>query len=193
MENMIIGITGSFGSGKTTIANIFKEYGFEVIDVDKLYRDIYAKNKGLKNKIKKEFGTINRDKLKKIVFTDFKKLRRLNSITHPIIVREIKKLILKNKKYKKDIIIDAPLLIEAKATKLVDKVIVVKTNRKNSIKRVLKKKKYSKNEIEHILKSQMPLKQKLKYADFIIDNNKSLKNAREQIKKIIKKVKTNKQ
>jgi len=179
---MIIGITGSFGSGKTTIANIFKNYGFRVINVDKLYHYIYNKPL-LKNRIKKEFNTTNRNKIKKIVFSDSRKLKKLNKITHPLIIKEIKKLI-KNK----NIIIDAPLLLEAKAQSLVDKVIVVKANKKNSIKRILKKKKYSKKEIGQIIKSQMPLKKKLKYADFVVDNNKSVKDVREQVKGIVDKL-----
>jgi len=126
---MILGITGSFGSGKTTIANIFRNYGFKVINVDKLYHNIYNEPL-LKNRIKKEFNTINRNKIKKIVFNDYSKLKKLNKITHPLIIKEIKKLI----KNKKNIIIDAPLLLEAKAQNLVDKIIVVKANKKNSEK-----------------------------------------------------------
>lgn len=183
---MIIGVTGSFGSGKTTVANIFKKHGFEVINVDKLYHNIYIKNKTIKNKIKKEFGTADRNKLKKIVFSNSRKLKKLNSITHPLIIKEIKESI-KNKK-NKNIIIDAPLLIEAKAAKLVDKVIVVKANKENSIKRILKKKKYLKKEIEQIIESQMPLRQKIKYADFVIVNDKSIANTKKQIKNIIEKI-----
>jgi len=182
---MIIGITGSFGSGKTTVAGIFRKYGFGVINADRLYHGIYDKNKILKNKIKKEFGTANRAELKKIVFEDLRKLKKLNSITHPLIIKEIKNSI---KKINKNIIIDAPLLLESEAKNLVDEVVVVKTNKKNSIKRALKKKKYSKKETEQIIKSQMPLRQKLKYADFVVDNNKSLKNTREQVKEIVKKI-----
>ena len=60
---MIIGITGTFGSGKTTVANMFSKYGFKVVNVDKLYHGIYSKNKILKSRIKKEFGTLNRNKI----------------------------------------------------------------------------------------------------------------------------------
>lgn len=186
---MIIGITGSFGSGKTTIADIFKDCGFKVINVDRLYHNIYNKPL-LKSKIKKEFGTTNRNGLKKIVFSDSRKLKKLNKITHPLIIKEVKKSILKiNKKSKKNIIIDAPLLLEAKARSLVDKVIVVKANKKNSIKRILKKKKYTKKEIEQIMKSQMPLKKKLEYADFVVDNDKSVKDAKKQVREIVDKLK----
>jgi len=184
---MIIGITGSFGSGKTTIANIFRNYGFRVINVDRLYHNIYNKNKTIKNQIKKEFGTINRNKIKKIVFSDSRKLKKLNKITHPLIIKEIRKSILKIKN--KKIIIDAPLLLEAKAQNLVDKIIVVKASKKNSIKRILKKKKYSEKEIGQIIKSQMPLKQKLKHADFVVDNNKPLKDVRKQVKRIVDRLK----
>ena len=65
---MIIGVTGSFGTGKTAVAGMFAKYGFEVINADKLYHRIYNKNNSLKNRIKKEFGAANRIQLKKIVF-----------------------------------------------------------------------------------------------------------------------------
>src|SRR3989344_2084737 len=189
---MIIGITGSFGSGKTTVANMFRSYGFKVINVDKLYKGIYNKDKSLKNKIKKEFGTINRNELKKIVFNNSSKLKKLNNTTNTIIIKEIKKEISTiNKKYNKKIpiikiynniklinkktimgknnkkyieknnirnnvkiVIDAPLLIEAKAENLVDKLIVVKCSKKEQINRILKKRKNTKKEINNIIKSQ---------------------------------------
>ena len=202
---MIMGITGSFGTGKTTVANMFKKYGFRVINVDKLYRGIYNKNKNIREKIKKEFGTLNRNQIKKIVFNDSKKLRKLNDITHPLIIKEImsiistsnkkisiiknsnKKTIINKNKYigNKKIIIDAPLLIEARAESLVDKLIVVKCSKKNQIQRALKKGKYTKKEIENIIKSQMPLKEKIKHADFVVDNSKTMKETKKQVREII--------
>ncbi|MAE42260.1 dephospho-CoA kinase [Candidatus Woesearchaeota archaeon] len=202
---MIIGITGSFGSGKTTVANMFKKHGFRVINADKLYHGLYENEKPLRKKILEEFKTLNRDKIKKIVFKDYKKLKRLNVITHPIIIKSIKKEINKIKKHykrktmnkkineknllkiknKNKIIIDAPLLIEAKAQKLVDKIIVVKCSKKEQIKRLLKNKKYSKKEIEQIIKSQMPLRGKIKRAGFVVDNSKDLDHSKKQVKDII--------
>src|SRR3989338_1052172 len=172
---MIIGITGSFGSGKTTVSNIFKKYGFEVINADKLYHGVYNKNKALRNKIKKEFCTLNRSQLKKIVFNNPKRLKKLNNITHPIIIKEIKKEIDEIKKYNKEarIIVDVPLLFEAKMQNMFDKIIVVKCDEKIQFERLLKNGKHTRKEIENILNSQMPLNEKLKHADFTIDNNSS--------------------
>jgi len=106
---MIIGITGIFGSGKTTVANMFSKCGFHVINVDKLYHGIYRKNLILKFRIRKEFGTLDRNKIRNIVFSDLntrkngtffvsQKLRKLNQITHPTIIKAIKKEINKIKK-----------------------------------------------------------------------------------------------
>ncbi len=229
---MIIGVTGSFGTGKTAVANIFSKYGFEVINADRLYHNIYKKDRALKNKIINEFGTLDRDKIKKIVFNNSNKLKKLNKITHPAIIREIKKQIIsiikkqnkkisiiKNKNNKKiinnqliinkktigvknhkksvigknnigaknniKIVIDAPLLIEAKMQGMVDKIIVVKCNEKIQIGRLLKKGRHTKEEIKNIIKSQMPIEEKLKYADFVVDNGITLNETERQVKRII--------
>ena len=180
---MIIGLTGSFGSGKTTVADLFSKYDFRVINVDKLYNGIYNKDKTLKNKIKKGFGTINRNKIKKIVFNDSIKLKKLNKITHPIIIKEIKKGIKRIKN--KNIVIDVPLLFEAKIQSMFDKIIVVKCSKKEQIKRILKKCKYSKKEIDNIINSQMPLNKKIKYADFVVDNSKEIRESEIKYEKIV--------
>src|SRR3989338_3190129 len=191
---MILGITGTIGSGKSAAAGIFEKYGFKVINADELYHKISKPNKLIYGKITKEFGkkilnpdkSINRDKLKKIVFSDDKKLKKLNSITHPTIIFEIKKLI---KKFKNsNIIVDAPLLLESDAKKLVDKIIVVRCDDKVRIKRLLKKGKHSQKEIREITKSQMPMEKKLKFADFVIDNSGYLRNLENQVRTIVNKL-----
>ena len=104
---------------------------------------------------------------------------------HPVIIKNIKNEISRIKKLckgKTKIIIDAPLLLETKAKNIVDEIIVVKADKKNILKR---NKRFSKQQIEKILNAQMPLEEKLKYVDFIIDNNKDFKNLEEQVMKII--------
>ena len=187
---MILGITGIFGSGKTTVSNMFRKHGFEIINADKLYHGIYNKNKALRNKIKKEFGTLDRNEIKKIVFNDSQKLQKLNKITHPIIINSIKKEINKIKQYNKEaeIIVDVPLLFEAKMQNMFDKIIVVKCNEKAQIKRLLKKGKHLEEEIKHIIKSQMPIEEKIEYADFVVDNSKTLEKTKNRIEAIIKNI-----
>lgn len=191
---MIIGITGSIGSGKTTVSSLFKKYGFSVINADEIGHEVIKKNSIAYKKIIKAFGNgildknknIDRKKLGSIAFNDHKKLKKLNSITHPIIFAEIKNQTkkIKNRNMAK-IIIDAPLLLETKAKNLVDKVIVVKCDMKSILKR---NKKFTREKIERILKSQMPLKEKIKHADFVADNGKNLKYLEKQVKEVVEKL-----
>jgi|TARA_B100001971_G_C17852645_1_gene364170 dephospho-CoA kinase len=176
---MIIGLTGSIGSGKTAIAKMFS--GYKVVDADKIGHGLLNK-KEIKSKIIKEFKTINRKKLSLIVFNNKSKLKKLNKIMWPLITREIKSIIKNNKK--KNVVIDAAVLIESGWDKLVDKVVVVKVSRKNQIKRLIKSKKYDIKLINKIIKLQLSQEKRLKYADYVIDNNKSLKNIEKQIIKI---------
>ena len=191
----IIGITGSIGSGKTAIAKIFSKHHFTRIDADEIAHQIIKKKSYAYKKIIKEFGNgildkkrnIDRKKLGNIVFNSDKKLKKLNSIMHPIIVREIKNQIKKIQGKCGDnakIVIDAPLLLETKTKNLVENIIVVKSDKNKSIKRLVKK--FPKERIEKILKSQMPLNEKLKHADFVIDNSKDLNHLENQVIGIIK-------
>jgi dephospho-CoA kinase len=194
---MIIGITGSIGSGKTTAAKIFSRHWYSRIDADGIGHAVLDKNSQVRKKIIKEFGSnilgknknISREKLGDIVFNDGKKLNLLNSIMHPAIIKEIKNKIKKIKQKcgdKARIVVDAPLLLETKTKDFADRIIVVKCDNGNIIKRLNKK--YPKDKIERILNSQMPLDEKLKHADFIIDNNRDLVHLENQVKKIIKKL-----
>jgi len=190
---MIIGITGSIGSGKTTIAKLFSKHHFSRIDADEIAHKMIGKNAKAYKLIIKTFGNgildknknIDRKKLGDIVFYDSKKLKELNSMMHPLIINEIKNRIEKIKKKcgsDADIIIDAPLLLETDAKKLVDKVIVVKASSGNIIKR---NRKFPVGQLE---KFQMPLNEKLKHADFVIGNNGDLKNLEKQVEKAIKTI-----
>ncbi len=186
---MIIGVTGVFGSGKTIVSRLFAKKGYKVVNADEIGHRLLNK-KPIKDKVINEFGKsilvnnrINRRKLKDIVFNNHRKLVRLNKIIHPPIIKEIKSIIKKNKN--KKIIVDGALLIEAKCANLFDKIIVVKINRKEQLKRVLKKRKYNKKEINNITKSQLSQKEKIKYADYVIDNSGELLDTNRKVTEII--------
>ena len=190
---MILGITGSIGSGKTTITKMFSKYYYNRIDADEIGHELLKSNE-IKNKIIKEFGkeilgkkgSIDRKKLGNIVFNDKNKLKKLNSIMHPMIINEIKNQIKKiQEKCGNDakIIVDAPLLLETSLKDYVDMIVVVKSDKNKIIKRLNKR--FPREKIERILNAQMPLERKLRHADIVIDNRGDLKNLEKQIKKIL--------
>ncbi|MEA2087905.1 MAG: dephospho-CoA kinase, partial [Candidatus Caldatribacteriota bacterium] len=193
---LIVGLTGGIVGGKSTVASMFKNLGAKIIDADKLGHSVILPNKPVWKKIVKIFGkdilqndlTIDREKLGKIVFANQILLKKLNEITHPEITKIIKKEINlgKNKTHnqKKIIIIDAALIYEAKIDGLMDKIIVVYIDEDEQIKRLIKRNNLSKDEALQRIKSQMPIEEKIKMADYVIDNSSSLDKTREQVEKI---------
>ena len=194
-KKLILGITGSFGSGKTTVAGYFKSLGAEVIDADTIAHRIIKPGSNIYKKIVDAFGCnilkknkdIDRDRLAKIVFDNKYLLNRLNRIMHPRIIKIMKETI-KNSA-KNIIVLDAPLLVEAGLRRLADKLIVVKITRQKQIERILKyKRSLKKIDILKRIGYQMPLSYKVRIADFVIDNSKTINNTENQVIKIWKKL-----
>ena len=193
---MIVGLTGSIGSGKTTIAEFFREGNFVVIDADKAGHEIMDNDEIIKievinffgQEILDELGNIDRKKLGNIVFNDKNQLKKLNGLLHPEIIENIRVSIENYRDNgKNDILIEAPLLLETKTKELVDRIIVIKISKDNIFKRL--KGKYPEDIIEKILDSQIPEDEKLQYADFIIDNDGTLEDAKRRVEEIIEKLK----
>jgi len=193
---LIIGLTGGIVGGKSTVASMFKDFGAKIVDVDKIGHSVILPHRPAWKKIIRLFGkdflqndlTIDRGKLGKIVFTNQTLLKKLNEITHPEIIKVIKKEInlAKNKTYnqQKILIIDAALIYEAKMDRLMDKIIVVYINEDVQTKRLIKRNDLSKEEALQRIKSQMPIKEKIKMADYLIDNSSSLCKTKKQVEKI---------
>lgn len=193
---LIIGLTGGIVSGKSTVARMFKDLGAKIVDADKLGHKVILPQETAWKRIIKIFGkdilqkdqTINRKKLGKIVFANQNLLKKLNKITHPEIIKLIKKEIslAKNdsKEEKNILIIDAALIYETKIDRLMDKIIVVYLDEEEQLKRLIKRNNLSEKEALQKIKSQIPLKEKIEIADYVIDNSNSLDKTREQVKKI---------
>ncbi|KHO62135.1 dephospho-CoA kinase [Thermoanaerobacter sp. YS13] len=187
----VIGLTGGIASGKSTVSKLLKKMGAVVIDADIVSREIMVKGSEAYNKIVeyfgkeilKEDGEIDRKKLGNIVFADRRKLKKLNEITHPIIIERIKEKIEEERKknQQKAIVLDAALLIEMKLYKMVDEVWLVVVDSKTQIKRIMERDKLSYKDAINRIKSQMPLDEKMKYADFIINNSKDFKAMEKQV------------
>ncbi|MCM8789500.1 MAG: dephospho-CoA kinase [Candidatus Omnitrophica bacterium] len=189
-NRVVLGITGSFGTGKSTVARMFKLLGAKVIDADRIAREAIKRDTGGYKKICALFGKeilrknkeIDRMRLAEIVFKDIKSLRKLNSIVHPVVKQKILTQI--NKEKEGIIVLDAPLLIEANLKSIVDRLIVVTAKRATQIGRIQRKSDLDKASIIRRIRSQLPLKEKEELADFIIDNNSTLEKTREQVRRI---------
>jgi dephospho-CoA kinase len=194
---IVLGLTGSLGAGKTTVARMFSKLGARVLDADKIAHKLIGPGmKGwraivlwLGKDILNKNQTVNREKLAEIVFKNKKDLKKLEKIIHPLVIGEIKKYLDRNKTKNRVVIIDAPLLIEAGLKKKVDKLIVVKLDRKKQIARVLRQSRLSGGQILRRIKLQLPQSKKIAMADYIIDNNGNIKNTASQVKKIWREVK----
>lgn len=187
----IIGLTGSFGTGKTTVANIFKDFGAKIIDADQITRDLLGPKGNCIKKVAKVFGhailsnnKVNRVALANIVFKDPRELKKLTDILYPLGLKEVKKQIKINKN-KKLIVLDVPLLFESGWEKLTDINIAVQSNQNLQIKRLIKRTGLSKADILRRIKSQMPIKDKILLSDIVINNNGSLANTRLQVRAVV--------
>ena len=194
-NRMVLGVTGSFGSGKTTVARMLKRLGAVVIDADEIYHRLLKPKQPLYKKIVSVFGPeilkknkqIDRKTLAEIVFNGKQSLQKLCRISHPIIIAQIKN---KLRQIKGRIaVIDAPLLIEAGLAKIVDKLLVVKINRKKQIERCAKQRKLSQAFVLKRIRLQMPMREKIKLANYVIDNNGTLSQTRDQVREIWRLVK----
>jgi dephospho-CoA kinase len=189
-KKIVLGLTGSFGSGKTTVAGIFRSYGAEIIDADRIAHSCIAGGTKTYKRIYKVFGkdilkknrTIDRVKLARIVFAHKGLLKKLNKIIHPEVIRIIRNKIKKSES--KIVVLDAPLLLEAGLRRMVDKLIVVKIKRAKALERLRRKFPFSRRDLLKRIKHQMPLKLKLRLADFVIDNSGSIRKTREQVERI---------
>ena len=178
---VLVGLTGGLGVGKTTIAGLFQNCGAKVIEADQLARDVVEPGKPAWKEITKEFGvsilhsdkTLNRQFLAQIVFQDPSQLKILQNIIHPRVAREqAKRSQAIRKAFPHAVIIyDAALLIEAGAHQRMDHVIVVKADRATQISRVSYRDGLTKTEALRRIKQQMPLRQKLHYADTVLDGS----------------------
>ena len=195
----VIGITGGFKTGKSTVTHILSNLGARVIDTDKLAHRALLPGTDTYKKIVKEFGKrilnendrIDRKKLAGIVFNDNKKLKLLNNIVHPYVKKELKKRLLEIKRDNPNaiVVVEVPLLFEAGMEQIMDKIIVVSASENKQIERAKKDISLSEDEIKKRIEAQMPMSKKKELADLEVDNNGSIEKTKRQIEKIWEKIK----
>ncbi|QBP40685.1 dephospho-CoA kinase [Paenisporosarcina antarctica] len=191
---MIIGLTGSIASGKSTISAMLKEKGFPIIDADLVARQVVEPGTANLQEIERVFGhvvmnedgTLNRDSLGQLIFHDPAKRKQLNDLMHPAIRNEM--LRMRDKLFEqgqKTIIMDIPLLFESRLQHFVDKILVVSVTEEMQLHRLMKRNSLSKEEAETRIQSQLPISEKEKGADAVIYNNGSIDQSKVQLESIL--------
>lgn len=189
-----IGMTGGIGSGKNQVADIFNQLGFYTIDSDISSRKVMEKGHPAYEKIVSFFGcdildendNILRKKLGDIVFSDKAKLKTLENIVHPAIYEYERKE--RSKIYGKDdkavVITHAALIIESGSIDKYDALIVISCPDELQVERVMQRDNFSEEKARNIVAHQMPNEERLKYADFIIDNSSTLDDLYNEVKRV---------
>ena len=190
---IIVGLTGSVGTGKSTVTNFFRELGAYIIDWDELAREVTRPHLRAWKEIVEYFGkdflnedlTINRQKLAEIVFSDKEKVAKLNQIVHPEVFKEDERITNEIKIFDPNALIikDIPLLFELTRPIFVDKVVVVSASEQTQLRR-LEEKGMSREDAQSRIKSQLPLEEKIKSADFVINNDGPLEETKKQVEEI---------
>ncbi len=193
-KRFVLGVTGGIGSGKTTVANLLGEMGAPIIDFDLIARQVVEPGtKGLENiveyfgaQVLGDDGTLDRKKLSKIVFGDMEKRKKLESFTHPAIYEEFFKQVNAIAKEDPNAIIQVviPLLVELNLQYLFDSLLVIHVPTATQVERLAKRDNISEDEAANILKSQIPIDDKLQFAEFVVDNTGNLDNTRDQVASI---------
>lgn len=187
----VIGLTGGIASGKSTVSNYLRELGAVILDADVIAREVVKPGEIAWQEIVQYFGSeiltpereLDRIKLGQIVFNNPEARRKLNQITHPRVKEEISKRLSFMAVQSPDAIavVDAPLLIEAGLTNMVDEVWLVMVDEKTQVLRLIIRDKCTEEEACRRIASQMPLKEKLERADKVIDNNGTIENTLRQV------------
>jgi dephospho-CoA kinase len=178
MSELVIGLTGGLASGKTTVSDQFARLGIDVVDADVIAREVVARGSLGLMAIFEEFGEgiltstleLDRQKLRRVVFTDNKKKEWLNALLHPLIRTQM--ALQTNNAKSPYCILSVPLLIENKLNKMVDRTLVVDIDAATQLKRAMARDSSEQVIIENIIASQATRSERLAVADDIISNTR---------------------
>mgnify|MGYP001298271700 FL=1 len=193
---LLVGITGSIGMGKSTVASMFKDHGFGVYNADDTVHYIYENDEEVINKIEAKFpgtnkeGIVDRIVLRDLLNKDPSQFKDLEAIVHPATRKYqliyIKKLI-EDKKF--GCILDIPLLFETGGEKYVDVSVVVTATPETQMDRVVTQRKIPLDVFKSIQGQQMPDQEKLKKADYIISTECDISDTEIEVRDVVSKIK----
>lgn len=187
---MVVGLTGGFASGKTTVARMFKDLGAQFLSADDMVHSLLKNPGPCQRRVVRVFGKgvlfagrIDRRKLGRVIFKNPLSRKTLERIIHPAVIGEIKKQVqaFRKTKKKKVFIIEVPLLFEAGLEKTFDTTLVVVSSRSQQIQRALQTRFLTRQEIQNRIQAQLPFAIKRRMADILIDNRGSLSYTKRQV------------
>jgi dephospho-CoA kinase len=196
---LIVGLTGGIASGKTAVSKILREEGAYIIDADQIARELVQPDTPTWRELIRVFGkeildkdgSIHRKKLAAIIFSDPEQRNLLNQIIQPRIKEEIDLRVKRigQKDPEAIVVIDAALLVERGEHGEMDKLIVVTSTERQQIERLKEREGASEEEARKILASQMALREKVKVADFVIQNEGCLEETQRKAKEVFQELK----
>jgi dephospho-CoA kinase len=193
LKMLKIAITGGAGSGKSTVARMFKEFGAVVLDADQVARDAVAVGTPAWQELRRLYGedffhqngTLNRSKLAQRIFTDPDARRRLDALIHPLVAQDLQNQVADLERQGIELVlVEVPLLFEAGQEHAFDRVIVVAVSEADQIRRLRDRDQRGEEEIRGILQAQWPLADKMAQADYVVDNSGDQDSTLEQVKKL---------
>ena len=188
---IIVGVTGGIACGKSTVSKLLSKKGAVPINSDEIGHQLLKRGSPVMGALLEAFGAdildesgdVSRQKLGAIVFNDKAARERLNAIMHPPIVQQSRSVA--NKLVTEDanciVLIDAPLLIEANSQDTVDVIVVVTASTQIQLQRLLENRSLSPAEVQARIDSQMPLSEKVRYADFVVENSGTLEELERKV------------
>lgn len=187
-----IGITGNIAAGKSVVEKFLTDLHYPVIDTDKVVHRLFITSDYLNKQLKKIFsdyniytdGTLDRKKLAKVVFTDRKYLKKLEELTHPLVIEEIIKFFEANSDAQ-FAFVSVPLLYEVNWSYLFDKVIVVASDTNIRLNRLMQRRNLTEENALMRINAQMPQEEKIKFADYTIYNNTNYIDLSRQINEVL--------
>ncbi len=184
-----IALTGSIGTGKSTVSSLLKLHGYTILDLDKISHEVIET---IHPELIELFGSdvivngkVDRKRVGKIVFNDKQKLRKLEEIIHPLIKNEV---ILRSHRLDKmnvDYFIDIPLFFEKGGSYGIKKVVVVYCPKEEQTRRVMKRDKLSYEEAIQRIELQIDIEEKKEKADFVIDNSLDINHLTEEVNRFV--------
>jgi len=191
-KKIVVGLTGNIASGKSSVAKYLESLGYQVIYADDLTHDLYIHDESFKEQIIDLLGPsiltdnqIDKSKVGAIVFNDKDKMKALEKMIHPLVLKKSLEMI---ESMNGLIVFEVPLLYEASYDKYCDKVIFVAIDRQIQLERLMSRNHLSKEEATARIASQVAQEEKMHKADYVIHNNMDLEHLYNQVDLVVKKI-----